>query len=645
MKRIIAIAIILFVALSVSAKDYTVTSPDSKIAVKINVSEKTTFSIIYDGDTIISPSPLSMTFAGGKVIGDNMKVRKVTVSTEDKILTPIIRQKCAKIRDNYNELTIIASDYKIIFRAYDDAVAYRFSTSFKSDVIVKEEEADFCFPEDFEVLFPEEKTMLSAQQPLYYRKKFSEIPTGKFCSTPLLVKAGDKTRILITESDLESYPGMFLEKQGKYEMKGKFAAVSVEEYTTDDRQIFPIKRANYIAKTSGKRNYPWRTMIIENTDAGLLTNQTVFKLAPDPETGIDFSWVHPGKISWDWWNALALYGVDFKAGINTQTYKYYVDFASANNIEYVVIDDGWSEPWDVTKAVPEMDMEELISYANSKNVGILLWVSWAPFEKKMDEAFDLYSKWGVKGLKIDFMNRDDQYMVNFYYKTAKKAIQHKMLIDFHGAYKPTGWSRTFPNVLTSEGVAGLENCKWSDHITPEHDLTLPFTRMVAGPMDYTPGGMNNLHKKDYKIWFNTPATMGTRCHQLGMYVVYESPLQMLADSPSNYYREPECMEFLSKVPVVWDETIVLQAKIGEYIVVAKRSGDKWYIGGLCGEKAASFDVKVDFIDGDRTIKSWEDGPNVEKQARDYSVKSKNISKGDIISINMYDGGGYVAVIE
>ncbi|MGN0195529.1 MAG: glycoside hydrolase family 97 protein [Candidatus Cryptobacteroides sp.] len=637
---------LLFAFSGAMAKDYTVSSPDSRILVTVSTGEKTTWSVSFDGKTILDPSPLSMTFSSGRVIGDGMKVTSVVRDSRDAVLAPVVRQKCASLRDNYNEMTLRAKDYSIVFRVYDDGAAYRFRTDFRTpEVTVLGEEVDFCFPEDLDILFSEERSMLSAQQPLFYPKKLSEIQSGRFCSTPLLVKAGDNVRVLVSESDLESYPGMFLEKQGRFEMKGKFAGISLEEYTTEDRQIFPTKRAPYIAVTSGKRNYPWRAMVISPDDAGLLESQLIYKLAPDPEVKDDFSWVKPGKIAWDWWNALALYGVDFKAGINTETYKYYVDFAAANNIEYVVIDDGWSEAWDVTATIPEIDMPGLISYAGSKNVGIILWVSWAPFEKQMDEAFELYSKWGVKGLKIDFMNRDDQYMVDFYYRVARKAIDYRMLIDFHGAYKPTGWSRTFPHVLTSEGVAGLENCKWGDFITPTHDCTLPFTRMVAGPMDYTPGGMTNFHQKDFKIWFDTPATIGTRCHQLGMYVVYESPLQMLADSPSNYMREPGCMEFLSQVPVVWDETIVLEARIGEYVLVARRSGDKWYIGGLCGDKGRTFDVDLDFISGDRTLRSWEDGINVEIQARDFAQKTMKVSKGDRITVRMYDGGGYAAIIE
>lgn len=561
----------------------------------------------------------------------------------NQVLKPVVRQKSKQIIDHYNEMVLDAENYKLYFRVYNDGLAYRFHTDFPDSLKVLNEEVIYCFPEDYNTLFPEERSMLSAQQPLFKPMKLSEIGTDRFCSTPILIKVDENARIFISESDLESYPGMFLRKQGKNELAGKFAAVSLEDYKTDDRQIFPTKRADYIARVNGTRNYPWRAMIVAENDANLITNQLIYKLAPEAEG--DYSWVRPGKIAWDWYNALILTGVDFKCGINNDTYKYYIDFASKYGIEYVVIDDGWSEAWDVTKTIPEINMEELVAYGKKKNVDLILWVSWAPFREKIDEAFDKFSQWGIKGIKMDFMNRDDQEMVDFYYEVARKAAARKMLVDFHGAYKPTGWLRTFPNVLTSEGVAGLENHKWGSFVTPKHNVTLPFTRMVAGPMDYTPGAMINFHEKDHKIWFNLPASVGTRCHQLGMYVVYESPLQMLADSPSNYYREPVCMEFLSQVPVVWDETRVLKASVGEYVVVARRHGDTWYIGGMVGEKGQKFEIDLDFIKGNKTLTYWEDGVNVDMNANDFARRVQKVKQGDKITITMYDGGGYAAIIK
>lgn len=625
------------------AENYTVNSPDSRITVNVETGTNTTYSVTFHGKVILNPSPISMTFDNGTVIGRNMEVKKVERFTQNQVLKPVVRQKSEQIIDHYNEMVLDADRYKLYFRVYNDGLAYRFHTDFPDSLKVLNEEVTYCFPEDYNTLFPEERSMLSAQQPLFKPMKLSEIGTDRFCSTPILIKVDENARIFISESDLESYPGMFLRKQGKNELAGKFAAVSLEDYKTDDRQIFPTKRADYIARVNGTRNYPWRAMIVAENDANLITNQLIYKLAPEAEG--DYSWVRPGKIAWDWYNALILTGVDFKCGINNDTYKYYIDFASKYGIEYVVIDDGWSEAWDVTKTIPEINMEDLVAYGKKKNVDLILWVSWAPFREKIDEAFDKFSQWGIKGIKMDFMNRDDQEMVDFYYEVARKAAAHKMLVDFHGAYKPTGWLRTFPNVLTSEGVAGLENHKWGSFVTPKHNVTLPFTRMVAGPMDYTPGAMINFHEKDHKIWFNLPASVGTRCHQLGMYVVYESPLQMLADSPSNYYREPVCMEFLSQVPVVWDETRVLKASVGEYVIVARRHGDAWYIGGMAGEKGQKFEIDLDFIKGNKTLTYWEDGVNVDMNANDVARRTRKVKQGDKITITMYDGGGYAAVIK
>lgn len=625
------------------AENYTVNSPDSRITVNVETGTNTTYSVTFHGKVILNPSPISMTFDNGTVIGRNMEVKKVERFTQNQVLKPVVRQKSEQIIDHYNEMVLDADRYKLYFRVYNDGLAYRFHTDFPDSLKVLNEEVTYCFPEDYNTLFPEERSMLSAQQPLFKPMKLSEIGTDRFCSTPILIKVDENARIFISESDLESYPGMFLRKQGKNELAGKFAAVSLEDYKTDDRQIFPTKRADYIARVNGTRNYPWRAMIVAENDANLITNQLIYKLAPEAEG--DYSWVRPGKIAWDWYNALILTGVDFKCGINNDTYKYYIDFASKYGIEYVVIDDGWSEAWDVTKTIPEINMEELVAYGKKKNVDLILWVSWAPFREKIDEAFDKFSQWGIKGIKMDFMNRDDQEMVDFYYEVARKAAAHKMLVDFHGAYKPTGWLRTFPNVLTSEGVAGLENHKWGSFVTPKHNVTLPFTRMVAGPMDYTPGAMINFHEKDHKIWFDLPASVGTRCHQLGMYVVYESPLQMLADSPSNYYREPVCMEFLSQVPVVWDETRVLKASVGEYVIVARRHGDAWYIGGMAGEKGQKFEIDLDFIKGNKTLTYWEDGVNVDMNANDVTRRTRKVKQGDKITITMYDGGGYAAVIK
>lgn len=643
MKQIsIAFALLTF-ALSSPAETWKVSSPDGRLQVTVNNGGETTYSVDFNGKRVIDPSAISMLFENGNRIGYDMKVKNVVRDTYNGTLKPTIRQKSSTIEDHYNRMELLSNEYAVEFRVYNDGFGYRFKTEFPDSVNVVNEQATFCFPDDYEVLFPEVKTLLTAQQPMFTPLKLSEIATDRFCCTPLLLKGNDGLRIFISESDLESYPGMFLRKQGENEFVGMYANVSLSEKATPGRQIFPDKRAHYIARNAGKRHYPWRAVIVADNDANLITNQLIYKLAPEAEG--DFSWVKPGKIAWDWYNDLMVTGVDFKSGINNETYEYFIDFASKYGIEYVVIDDGWSEEWDVTKTIPSIDMDRLVAYGKKKGVDLILWVSWAPFSRQLDSALDQFVKWGVKGIKMDFMNRDDQAMVDFYYEVAKKSADRKILVDFHGAYKPTGWIRTFPNVLTSEGVAGLENHKWSSKVTPEHNLVLPFTRMVAGPMDYTPGSMSNLHEKSHKVDYNHPSSIGTRCHQLGMYVVYESPLQMLADSPTKYYKEPECMEFLAQVPVVWDETKVLKASVGEYAVVARRNGNTWYIGGMAGKKGVKFDIPLDFITGTRTLTCWEDGVNVDRDANDFARRSRKVKSGEILTINMYDGGGFAAVIK
>jgi alpha-glucosidase len=370
----------------------------------------------------------------------------------------------------------------------------------------------------------------------------------------------------------------------------------------------------------------------------------VFRLAPECRLS-DTEWIKPGKVAWDWFNYNNIYGVDFRAGLNTETYKYYIDFASENGIEYIILDEGWYKLGNLFDISPSFDLPELFSYAESKNVGIILWVVWKTFYDQMDEALEKFSEWGAKGIKVDFMQRDDQWMVNFYHETAIKAAEYRMLVDFHGSYKPVGMIRTYPNVLTSEGVKGLEHCKWSTEADPEHNVTIPFTRMVAGPMDYTPGAMVNMDRLSFKPMFNRPASLGTRAHQMALYVVFESPLQMLADNPSNYKREPECTSFMSQVPVVWDETKVLEAAIGDYVVIARRSGDDWYIGALTDWTGREFSLDLSFLSpGSYTVTSFSDGINADRYASDYKKGVSTVSEKSTLDIKLAPGGGWVARI-
>ncbi len=450
-------------------------------------------------------------------------------------------------------------------------------------------------------------------------------------------------KVLITESDLIDYAGMWLKADEDNSLKAIFPGVALKEEKKNDRDVVVSEYADYIAVTKGARSFPWRILALAETDADLITNQLSFLLG-EKNVIEDPSWIKPGKVSWDWWNAMNLYGVDFKSGVNTESYKYYIDFASEYGIEYIILDEGWYELGDLMMLTPNINMEEILSYAKQKDVGVILWVIWKTLWDQWDVAFDQFEKWGIKGIKVDFMQRDDQWMVNYYEKVAQECAERKLLVDFHGAYKPAGLRSKYPNVITREGLRGLEQNKWCDLEVPKHDVTLPFIRMVAGPMDYTPGAMVNAQEDNFKAIWNRPMSQGTRCHQLAMYVVYESPLQMLADSPSNYYGEPECMEFLSVVPTVWDTTVVISAKIADNIVVARKNGDEWYIGAMTD---AAKDLTFDFSfldDGNYNIQFYRDGINADNYASDFVMGKSTVTKADKMDIHLATGGGWAARI-
>ncbi|NOX84384.1 MAG: glycoside hydrolase family 97 protein, partial [Chlorobi bacterium] len=413
---------------------------------------------------------------------------------------------------------------------------------------------------------------------------------------------------------------------------------------TSDRNVIVTKHAPWLAKTSGNRTFPWRVMIITREDKDLVQSEMIWKLSRPLELK-NVSWIKPGKVAWDWWNALNVYGVDFKSGVNTDTYKYFIDFAHKYGLEYIILDEGWYELDDVLKIRENVDLPEILRYAKSKDVGVILWVTWKALDDQLDKALEQFEQWGVKGIKVDFMQRDDQWMVDYYRRVARKAAEHHLLVDYHGAYKPTGLRRAYPNVITREGVAGLEQDKWGEKANPEHDVTLPFIRIVAGPMDYTPGAMINATKKNFRPVWGKPMSQGTRCHQLAMYVVYESPLQMLADSPSNYMKEKDAMDFLTPVPTVWDTTVVLGAKVSDYILMARKSGNKWYLGAMTDWDARDLQVDFGFLpDGNYTLEIWQDGINADRYASDYKRITKAVNKDTKLDIHLAPGGGWVGVV-
>ena len=618
-------------------------SPNEKTHTNIRFSDIIEFEVFYDSVQIVEYSAISMNIDDNSVLGLKPRIRKKTTETVNQVIYPVIPEKNKSINDHYNEIKFYCKGkYSITFRSYNNGIAWRFETSLKKDIQVNNEQVDLNFPKDSEMYFPEESSFFSHNERYYLHESLEDISAERFCSLPALVESENGIKILITESDLEDYPGMLFRGTGNNSLQAIFPGVALQENQTNDRNVEVSKYADYIAKTKGIRAFPWRILAIAENDGDLLTNQLSYLLA-EPNVIEDTYWIRPGKVSWDWWNSNNIYGVDFRAGINTETYKYYIDFASEFGIEYIIMDEGWYELGNLLNVVLDIDMIEILTYAKEKNVGVILWVIWKTLWDQWDEAFNQFEKWGVQGIKVDFMQRDDQWMVNYYHKVAEEAAKRKLLVDFHGAYKPSGLRRKYPNVITREGVRGLEQSKWSDKLTPGHNVTIPFIRQVAGPMDYTPGAMINATKENFKAVFNRPMSMGTRCHQLAMYIVYESPLQMLADSPTNYYNETECMEFISAVPTIWDTTIVLSAKIAGHIVIARKKDEEWYIGAMANWQEKDLEIDFSFLGRDEyVIDIYQDGINADRNASDYKRISQTISANDLKKIHLAPGGGWVA---
>jgi alpha-glucosidase len=643
-KYVIAILLVFFGGVHGYSKDYRISSPDGKISVTVTVGKEISWSALYDNTEVVAGSRVAMELADGRVLGAEEKVKRSLNGTYNDVIKPVVPYKRSVITDNYNYLSVIfRSGWTLTFRAYNDGVAYRFETILPDSLTIRSEVADLKFPAGSDTWFPAESGFMSHNENTFRFGKLDTIVNRHLASLPALFQTGG-VNVLVTEAAIEEYPGMWLRGAGDGKLTAVWPAYPESEKLNGDRNLNVTKRKDYIARTTGTRVFPWRTFVIAPTDGALVESDLVYKLGL-PCRLSDTGWIKPGKVAWDWWNANNIYGVDFRAGLNNDTYKYYIDFASENGIEYVVLDEGWYKLGNVLDVAPGFNIEELCNYAASKNVGIILWVVWKTFYDQIDAALDQYSKWGVKGVKVDFMQRDDQKMVGFYYEATKKAAEHKMLIDFHGAYKPDGFMRTYPNALTREGVKGMEHNKWSRDVNPTHDATLPFTRMVAGPMDYTPGAMVNMEKNNFTPVFTRPSSQGTRVHQMALYVIFESPLQMLSDNPTNLKKEQECTDFIVKVPVVWDDIKVLQAKVGNYLLLARKSGKEWFIGAITDWTPRDMDIDLSFIgEGSFEMEIFRDGINADRYASDYKHIKQDVNKDSEIKIHLAPGGGWAARI-
>jgi len=624
---------------------YDLRSPDDRIEVRIRTVKAIRYDVLLKGRALLEDCTLSFD-VDHKTLAHEPKVVSAKKRTYDQVVEPPIRQKFAKIRDYYNELRLeLEGGYALVFRAYNEGAAYRWETSFPQEQVkVYGEEVKLNFPRNFIAYYPQEDSFFSHNERRYVPQHLSEIAPVFIATLPAVVDAGEGAKVAIAESDVEEYPGMWLRGTGGNGLSATFPPYPLKEKLERDRDYKVVESADYIAVTHGARTFPWRVFGIVEKDGDLLTNQIVW-LLEKPSQLQDTSWIKPGKVAWDWWNAHNVYDVDFKAGINTQTYKYYIDFAAKYGIEYIILDEGWYKLGNLLEVVPEINMEELIAYAKQKNVGIILWVIWKTLDDQLETALNQFAKWGVKGIKVDFMQRSDQLLIDYYHKISREAAKRKMLVDFHGDQKPATMTRTWPNLISTEGVKGLEWSKWSAETEPEHNVTLPFTRMFLGPMDYTPGAMLNAPKTSFAPIFNHPMSLGTRCHQLAMYIVYESPLQMLADSPSNYLREPQVMDFLAPVPTQWDETKVLDGRIAEFVVVARRNGRDWYIGGMTNWTSRELEIDLSFLpQGNFSMEAFQDGANADRYGSDYKVTKSQVNHTTKLKVTLAPGGGWAARI-
>jgi alpha-glucosidase len=633
---------------------FDIKSPDNKITLHIETGPKLLWSVQHDGQMIIAPSSISMQLENGDILGDNAKISVSKTEKIDQVIAAINYKK-SNIPDQCNQLTLTCkNDYGLIFRVYNDGVAYRFFTKKKGEILVKNEEANFNFTGDHKALIPYMwdyrggEKFNSSFEALYKEINISHFATDSLAFLPLLVDVGNHKKVVLLESDLEDYPGMYLNlNQTKTGFMGVYAPYPLEAKLGgyQNMNLIPTKRADYIAKVNATRNFPWRAIVISQQDKELLNNDMVQKLA-SPSRLTDITWIKPGQVSWDWWSDWNISHVDFKVGYNTATYKYYIDFAAANKLSYIVMDWGWSGHTDIIKVVADIDLQEIVDYGKQKGIGVVLWASWYAVSQQMDQAFPKYAKMGVKGFKIDFIDRDDQIAVASLYEIAKKAADYHLIVDYHGVFKPTGLQRTYPNVVGYEGVKGLENYKWATEDQPRYAVSIPFIRMMAGPMDYTPGAMRNSNKASYQPIEALPMSMGTRCNQIAMYVMYEAPFQMLSDNPTTYMKEQECTDFISKIPTTTEETIALDGKVGEYAAIARKKGETWFVGAMSNWDARELTLDFSFLDkGNYQATIFKDGINADRDGTDYKKEVTKILSGDQLKIQLAPGGGWVARIE
>lgn len=623
------------------------TSPDNNIKVRIELADKIFYSISANNFLLMEKSSLELKLKD-QTLGENPRLSAKKYSSINEQIDREIPLRNRVVDNHCNVLLLkFKGDYSVEFRAYNDGVAYRFITNMGDiSIEVLDEEVHLQFPSTFDAVLSPTRSFKTSYEISYVESNTADARELDKSTLPILIDSKQDFKILFSEADLFDYPCLFMKGADGNAMNSTFPKCPLEFGEDGDRSLKILKEADYIAKTKGSRSFPWRVFMISSDDKQIFENEMIFKLSRPNELG-DTDWIKPGQVSWEWWHDARLYGVDFKSGYNLESYKYYIDFASGFGIPYIIMDEGWAKSTrDPYTPNPTIDLFELIKYGQSKNVKIVLWLTWLTVENNID-LFKTFSEWGIAGVKIDFMDRSDQWMVNYYERIAREAAKYKLFVDYHGAFKPAGMERALPNILSYEGIVGMEQNIGGGRATTKNNAYLPFIRNAVGPADFTPGAMNSVHPEDYKSTRTNPVSIGTRAYQLALYVTLESGIQMLADNPFYYYRERECTEFITSVPVLWDETRVLQAKAGEYFVVAKRSNSKWFVGAITDTKQRSFKLNLDFLNEGAAYKmtAFQDGVNANVQAMDYKKVTKNVSSGETIEIDLARDGGWAAVIE
>jgi alpha-glucosidase len=651
---ILILSILNFLFYRSEAQKYEITSPDGKIGLLVEAGNSILYSVKYKDKIVIYPSEISMSFQADNYAGKEPVVSDTLTRFVNSKIIPVVKEKRAIIPDVYKELILrFDSHYEVQLRVYNDGVAYRFASGLPGEITVVDEEATFNFQPETVVYYPQVTKRTDAdifhtsfEEP-YTEAKLDTLSEDMFAFSPVLIQPEGLPKTLITESDVDDYPGMFLAKGTSSGLKGRFAPYPLKEIVSEGgfRQKLVAERAPYIARTNGTRTYPWRIIIIAPSDAELLINDMVYRLAPDAGFS-DFTFIKPGKSTEEWITGLNLYKVDFEAGLNTQTYKYYIDFAVRFGFQYVMLDAGWSDVNDLRRITKGMDMDEITGYAKKKGIGLILWTQALTIERQMDEAFKQFKKWDIKIVMTDFIDRNDQVAINFLHRFAGECAKNKFMCMIHGAPIPAGFSRTYPNMLARESVLGSEYNVWSSKANPHHDLMLPFIRMVAGPMDYEPGILQNATKEQSgKMGFEKVIAQGTSMHQIAMFIIYESPLQLFSGNLSDAIREPELMELLGKIPTTWDETIILDAKLGKHILEVRRSGDNWYMAAMNDWTPVKFPVSLGFLKrGIYEIEIACDGINAARNPQDYKLKKSEVTREDSLTVKLAPGGGFIARI-